>query len=162
MLLQGPKGLHFAPVEENQIPRFYQLLEERGINDDPYREIVAVYPTDGTMWQYHPFSVVNAPWVEERQRQAARMVEEYLRSVEVQNQFMEAGFRPGIYLSPEDTLTPSRGLNLKQPRVFFGPLKDSEPAEAREIWQQVIPYQLDLGLTRDAKPGARTTSYWSK
>ena len=69
------------------------------------------------------------------QREAARLVGEYLRSDDVQRQFMEAGFRAGIYVSLRDTLTPPRGLDLKQPQVFLGRVSAEVDQAIRQRWE---------------------------
>lgn len=112
---QGPNLVHFAPVEEYYIPRFYQSQQS---TDSTY-EAVAIYPSDGTVWHDNPFAVPDGSWVTVVQREAAHLVEEYLRSKEVQAEFMESGFRPGIYVDQRDLLTPSQGLDLKQPQVVL-------------------------------------------
>ena len=112
----GPRFIHFAPMEEYNIPRFYEGQDTVGSS----REVVAIYPEEGTVWHDNPFAIVNGQWVTKEQREAALVVEEYLRTEEVQNRFMEAGFRAGIYVRQSDVLTPSRGLDLREPREFLG------------------------------------------
>ncbi len=72
------------------------------------------------MWHDNPFAIPNVPWVSEVQREAAHLVEEYLRSRKVQDRFMESGFRPGIYVEPDELLIPPQGLDFKQPAVTLG------------------------------------------
>lgn len=132
MLLEGPRSVHFASVDEFQIPYFYQEQSTAGSE----HEVVAIYPADGTVWHDHPFAVPDAPWVTAEQRAAALLVEEYLRSAGVQDRFMEAGFRAGIYVEQRDILTPPLGLDLKQPQVFFGHA-DAETAQAiQQSWEK--------------------------
>ena len=129
---QGPGFVHFVPVEEYNIPRFYQ---GRG-NAEPGSEVVAIYPGDGTVWHDNPFAVPDGPWVTAEQREAARVVGEYLRSEDVQRQFMEAGFRAGIYVPLRDTLTPPRGLDLKQPQVYLGRVSAEAARAIQQSWEQ--------------------------
>ena len=84
------------------------------------------------MWHDNPFAIPNVPWVNEVQREAALLVEEYLRSEEVQARFMKSGFRPGIFVKQSDLLTPSKGLDFKQPAVIL----DRIPAEAARAIHQ--------------------------
>ena len=127
---QGPRAVHFAPVEEYNIPRLYHGRD----NDEAGYEAVAIYPKEGTVWHDNPFAIPDGPWVTAEQRSAARLVGEYLRSEEVQRQFMKSGFRPGIYVQQRDLLTPPRGLDLKQPQVFLGRVSAEAARAIQQRW----------------------------
>jgi Ca-activated chloride channel family protein len=131
---------HFQPVEEYQVAQYYLGRSEAtdGPDSEPDSEIVAIYPREGTMWHDNPYGIVNATWVSQEHREAALLVQQHLRSREEQDRFMEDGFRPGIYLEPREVLTPTRGLNLKQPQTFLGRLSP-EVARAIQIsWEAEI------------------------
>ena len=127
---QGPRSVHFAPVEEYNIPWMYQGRD----NDEAGYEAVAIYPKEGTVWHDNPFAIPDGPWVTAEQRAAARLVGEYLRGEEVQRQFMESGFRPGIYVQQRDLLTPPRGLDLKRPQVFLGRVSAEAARAIQQRW----------------------------
>jgi len=55
---------------------------------------VALYPKEGTFWHEHPMGIVNADWVSEEQKQAARVFVDYILTEPIQRRIMEAGFRP--------------------------------------------------------------------
>jgi Ca-activated chloride channel family protein len=59
----------------------------------PATPLVALYPRDGTLVADHPFAVLNAPWVSDRQRQAAEAFGRWLLDPARQARFMGAGFR---------------------------------------------------------------------
>ena len=128
---QGPSFIHFAPVEEYNIPWFYQGRD----NDEAGQEVVAIYPKEGTVWHDNPFAIPDVPWVTAQQGAAARLVGEYLRSEDVQRQFMESGFRPGIYVQQREILTPPQGLDLKQPRVFLGRVSAKVAQAIHRSWE---------------------------
>ena len=128
---QGPSFVHFAPVEEYSIPWFYQGRANAG----PGYEVVAIYPSEGTVWHDNPFAIPEGRWVTEVQREAALLVEEYLRGEEVQRQFMESGFRPGIYVQQRDVLTPPHGLDLKQPEVVLGRVSAEAARAIQQSWK---------------------------
>jgi Ca-activated chloride channel family protein len=92
-LHEGPSTVHFALVEERHIPKIYSDQP----SGDPNPELVAIYPSDGTIWNDNPFAIPDAPWVTTEQREAAPVVRDYLRGENVQRQFMEDGFRAGVY-----------------------------------------------------------------
>jgi Ca-activated chloride channel homolog len=56
--------------------------------------LMALYPSEGTLWHEHPFGIVNAEWVTEEQRQAARVFTDYVLLPEAQQLIMSYGFRP--------------------------------------------------------------------
>ena len=130
----------FQPVEEYHIAQYYLRLSEavEGPDSEPDSEIVAIYPREGTMWHDNPYGIVNATWVSTEQREAALLVQQHLRSREEQDRFMEDGFRPGIYLEPRELLTPTRGLNLKQPQTFLGRVSPEVARAIQSSWEAGI------------------------
>jgi len=105
---------------------------------------VAIYPKEGTLWHDNPFAIPNVPWVNYVQREAAHLVEEYLRSEEVQARLMKSGFRPGIFVKQSDLLTPPKGFDFKQPAVIL----DRIPAETARAIQQT--WKGDAGISNTA------------
>lgn len=166
---QGPGFAHFAPVEEYRIARFYQNLADAGqasgvltarpLDSEPEYEVVAIYPKEGTMWHDNPFAIPDVPWVNEVQREAAHLVEEYLRSGEVQAQLMESGFRPGIYEEQGDLLTPPQGLNFKQPEVILGQVPAGTARVIQQSWQSnvgIFDTTLDVTIPTNAGIAGRS------
>ena len=141
-ICNGPRLVQFVPVEEYTIPRLYQDWANAG--DAPGYEVVAIYPKEGTLWHDNPFAIPNVPWVNDVQREAAHLVEEYLRSEEVQARLMKSGFRPGIFVKQSDLLTPPKGLDFKQPAVIL----DRIPAETARAIQQT--WKGDAGISNTA------------
>ena len=131
---------HFQPVEEYQVAQYYLRLPEAadGPDSEPSSEIVAIYPREGTMWHDNPYGIVNVTWVSPEQREAALLLQQHLRSREEQDRFMEEGFRPGIYLEPREVLTPTRGLNLKQPQTFLGRVSPEVVRAIQGSWEEAI------------------------
>ncbi|MBI3272720.1 MAG: VWA domain-containing protein [Planctomycetes bacterium] len=62
--------------------------------------LVAIYPKEGTFWENHPAGLVNAAWVGEEQRAAARLYLEFLLAPAQQALTAEAGFRPADPAAP--------------------------------------------------------------
>jgi hypothetical protein len=146
-MFQGPRFVHFAPVEEYTLPWLYQgrvnaesapggSVGQRPITDLGY-EVVAIYPKEGTVWHDNPFAVPDAPWVTTEQRQAAQAVGDFLWSEEVQRQFMEWGFRPGTDLPFKDALTPRLGVDPDQPRRLLGRLPAESAQAIHRSWEDV-------------------------
>ncbi|MGQ4834120.1 MAG: extracellular solute-binding protein [Candidatus Asgardarchaeia archaeon] len=87
----GPSGLNAMVVYEN-------LVLEQNLAGEPLsrwgQRIIAIYPEEGTINNDHPFVILNAPWVTDLQKWAARKLIEYLLSDEAQKLAMKHGFRP--------------------------------------------------------------------
>ncbi len=146
-MFQGPRFVHFAPVEEYTLPWLYQgrvnaesapggAVGQRPISDLGY-EVVAIYPKEGTVWHDNPFAIPDAPWVSAEHRQAAQVVGEYLWSDEVQRQFVEWGFRPGTDLAFRDALTSRLGVDPDQPRLLVGHLSAQAAQAIHRSWDDV-------------------------
>jgi len=89
-IAQGPDYLDFVALEENDL-----IYINQGKTDiQPPERLVALYPKEGTFWHEHPFGIVNADWVTQEQKDAARVFTQYVLTPEVQRVVMEQGFRP--------------------------------------------------------------------
>ncbi len=89
-IAQGPEYLDFVALEENDL-----IFINRGFADyQPPERLVALYPSEGTFWHEHPFGIVNANWTTPEQREAARVLGEYVLTPDVQEMIMNYGFRP--------------------------------------------------------------------
>jgi Ca-activated chloride channel homolog len=146
-MFQGPRFVHFAPVEEYTLPWLYQgrvnaesapggTVGQRPISDLGY-EVVAIYPKEGTVWHDNPFAIPDAPWVMPEQRQAAQVVADYLWSDEVQRQFVDWGFRPGTGLAFRNDLTRRLGVDPDQPRLVLGHLSAEAAQAIHRSWDDV-------------------------
>lgn len=145
-IFQGPKFIHFAPLEE------YNLvwLKQGKVNAESVpgakpemkpldRKMVAIYPKEGTIWHNNPGGVLqNVPWTTPEQQTAAAAFIDYLLEPEQQAKAQEWGFRPanpsmsgGPYLNAE------YGIDPTQPKKLLG---EVDPAVAEEIlanWEDV-------------------------
>lgn len=89
-IAQGPEYLDFVALEENDL-----IYINQGKTDiQPPEKLVALYPKEGTFWHEHPFGIVNADWVTQEQKDAARVFTQYILTADVQRVIMEQGFRP--------------------------------------------------------------------
>lgn len=60
----------------------------------PKVPLVAIYPTEGTLFSDNPLYVLDAPWVTPEQKQAAALFEAYVQQPANQAKVLEFGFRP--------------------------------------------------------------------
>ncbi|HWZ89827.1 MAG TPA: substrate-binding domain-containing protein [Polyangiaceae bacterium] len=65
-----------------------------------------VYYPKLTLWSDHPIALLNAPWVTDAQRAAARQLSAFLRSKPVQERALRFGFRPAETSVPLKTADP--------------------------------------------------------
>jgi ABC-type Fe3+ transport system substrate-binding protein len=104
-----------------------------------------VYYPPVTMWSNHPAAVLQAPWVTEKQKEAARQWLAYLRSRPVQEKAVGFGFRPAdasVPLKTADGSNPftrlaEHGIQVEVPpaaEVPEGPVVRT----LLEMWSRVV------------------------
>jgi Ca-activated chloride channel family protein len=83
----------------------------------PNIQLVAVYPKEGTLYSDNPAYILDAPWVDDIQRQAAEAFREFVvDDTANQERVLEFGFRPGNPAVPlGDPITAANGLNPSKP-----------------------------------------------
>ncbi len=83
---------------------------------DPRVPLVAIYPSEGTLYSDNPFIILDTEWVTPEQKAAARVFEEYVQRPENQQKVMEFGFRPN---NPDvalaDPVSVANGVDPSQP-----------------------------------------------
>ncbi|MHA1115389.1 MAG: extracellular solute-binding protein [Candidatus Heimdallarchaeaceae archaeon] len=88
----GPAGINVMILYEN-------LIIETAKDGEAYAKwndsIIAVYPSEGTLWSDHPIVLLNASWVSPEEYFAATEFEKFLLSKEIQKKAIPFGFRPG-------------------------------------------------------------------
>ncbi len=84
----------------------------------PRVPLVAIYPSEGTLFSDSPFIVLNTEWVTPEQKVAARAFEEYVQRPENQTKVLEFGFRPNNPNVPlADPVSTANGVDPNQPRA---------------------------------------------
>jgi Ca-activated chloride channel homolog len=98
--LGNPDGV-LSPGEEPRAPR------------DP---LVAIYPEEGTLFSDNPFIVLETAWVDEDEKAAAALFEEYVQRPENQQKVLEFGFRPNNPSVPlAEPIVAANGVDPEQP-----------------------------------------------
>jgi Ca-activated chloride channel homolog len=92
------------------------------------QKLVAIYPPEGTFYSDNPYIVLDAPWVDAREREAARAFGDFLAEEIDPELAAQSGFRPADLdaepvppVSEEngaDPSKPERVLGLPDPRVL--------------------------------------------
>ncbi|CAN5552955.1 substrate-binding and VWA domain-containing protein [soil metagenome] len=87
---------------------------------EPRIPLVAIYPTEGTLYSDSPFYVLDAPWVTADQKAAAAKFQAYVQEPENQEKVLEYGFRPG---NPEvavgSPIIADNGVDPDQPSTLL-------------------------------------------
>jgi Ca-activated chloride channel homolog len=127
-------------VEEKSVID-YNLGNPDGITDPgevprpPRIPLVAIYPKEGTLFSDNPFFVLDAPWVDEREREGARAFERYVQEADNQKRVVQYGFRPG---NPEvavgSPIDQSKGVDPNQPQNILGVPEPAVLARVLELW----------------------------
>jgi len=115
-LKEGPGSLDAFVVSEQLLTGF-----NTGTFGAPPAKLVALYPTEGTLWADHPLALLETPEVTPNQRRTFQALREFLATPEVQKQVLQAGYRPAdlsIPLnSPGSPLTAANGVNQAEPQT---------------------------------------------
>ncbi|HWB71813.1 MAG TPA: extracellular solute-binding protein [Egibacteraceae bacterium] len=86
--------------------------------EPPRIPLVAVYPEEGTLFSDNPYIVLDAPWVDDRQREGARLFEQFVQRPENQQRVLEFGFRPGnTEVALAEPISAANGVDPAQPQT---------------------------------------------
>ncbi len=87
----------------------------------PKVPLVAVYPKEGTLFSDNPFYVLDAPWVDDAEREGARDFERFVQRPDNQRKVVAAGFRPGNpAVAPGPPVDTRNGVDPAQPETTLG------------------------------------------
>lgn len=112
MIERGPGYLSAAVMYENLVIESYARR--------PPLPLVAVYPVEGTFWADHPYSVLDADWVDADAREGAAALLAHLRSKAAQERALALGFRPADPALPIGApIDAAHGVDPKQPQTLL-------------------------------------------
>jgi Ca-activated chloride channel family protein len=82
--------------------------------------LVAIYPKEGTLFSDSPYFVLDAPWVNQKQKDAAKVFETFVKEPDKQQKVLSFGFRPGNTAVPVgDPITAANGVDPNQPQTLL-------------------------------------------
>ncbi len=103
----------------------------------PRTPLVAVYPTEGTLYSDNPFFILDAPWVTPEQRDAAERFQEYVQRPENQERVLEYGFRPGNpEVTVDDPIVAANGVDPEQPATLLQVPSGQVMVDLLDTWAQ--------------------------
>ncbi len=128
MRQRGQSALSAAVMEEQALIQFNL--------GKPTQRLVAVYPKEGTFWADHPYVVLDAGWVAAEQKQAAKLLLDYLLAPEQQRVVLAAGFRPGNLDVGLDgsPVSVGNGADPAQPKTLLAVPDAKILAAVRNAW----------------------------
>jgi Ca-activated chloride channel family protein len=112
-----------AAVEEVSIVQYNRgnpdgVLEPGEEPRPPRVPLVAIYPTEGTLYSDNPLVLLDAEWVDDEEREAGRLFREFALLPANQERVLDFGFRPG---NPDvavgDPIVAANGVDPSQPQT---------------------------------------------
>jgi Ca-activated chloride channel homolog len=141
------------------------ILDPGEVPRKPKVPLVAIYPSEGTLYSDSPLIVLDAPWVTAQQKQAAALFEAFVTRPENQSKVLQYGFRPGnpqvaigapIELANGvDPNQPQAVLDVPDPPVLVKVL--DKWAEQRKAARVMIVIDVSGSMSEEAAPGSSDT-----
>ena len=129
-------------VEEKSVID-YNLGNPDGVLDpgeeprQPKIPLVAVYPSEGTLYSDNPFFVLDAPWVDAGQKEGAAKFQEFVQRPENQAKVLQFGFRPGNpAVAVADPISAANGVNPAPPANLLRVPEPKVMVDLLDRWQQ--------------------------
>ncbi len=103
----------------------------------PRTPLVAIYPTEGTLYSDNPFFILDAQWVTPQHREAAERFQEYVQRPENQERVLEYGFRPGNpEVAVDDPVVAANGVDPGQPATLLEVPTGQVMVDLLDTWAQ--------------------------
>lgn len=104
----------------------------------PKEKLVAVYPSEGSLWSDNPAGVLNSPWVTADQKTAGAAFLKYLKTKNAQEVLPNYGFRPlDTSVDVSKSLNASVGIDPKQPKVTLPKPSADVVSAALDQWTEI-------------------------
>jgi eukaryotic-like serine/threonine-protein kinase len=123
LVLRGPSQYDCVFVYENLAIGYLDAARDR------WGPLVVDYP-EPNMWNEHPYYILDVPWSDSRQREAAGAFLRFLMREPIQRRALEHGFRPGnTSVSVRGADSPlvrhaGQGLRIELPRMCDPPTNE--------------------------------------
>ncbi len=100
-------------------------------------KLIAIYPKEGTFYSDNPFIVLNAPWVDDAEKQGAAEFQKFLASEIDPQTAAKAGFRPAdLKTKPTAPIDAAHGADPKQPQRVLGLPEPRTLDRIRRAWRE--------------------------
>jgi len=132
----GPQYLDAFVVSEQLV-----VALNTGVFPGPYGgagKLVALYPSEGTLWADHPLALLETPTLTANQRRTFQALREFLAEPETQTQILRAGYRPADLSIPLDSpgspLTAANGVDPTQPQTTLQLPSSEVVSVVQNVW----------------------------
>lgn len=86
----------------------------------PRTPLVAIYPSEGTLYSDNPMYLLDAEWVGDDQQRGAEAFQDYVQQPRNQQRVLEFGFRPGNpEVAIDEPVTADNGVDPDQPATLL-------------------------------------------
>lgn len=104
----------------------------------PKEKLVAVYPSDGSMWSDNPVTVLDSPWVDATKKEAGTAFAAFLQTKAAQEILPAYGFRPlNTDVELGKLFTADYGVDTTQPTVSLPQPEANVVSAAIDQWEQI-------------------------
>jgi Ca-activated chloride channel family protein len=103
----------------------------------PRVPLVAIYPKEGTLFSDNPFVVLDAPWVNAKQKAGAAAFSRFIQQPDNQKRVLESGFRPGNpAVGVGAPITKANGVDPDQPQKVLQVPDPPVLVKLLDLWAQ--------------------------
>jgi Ca-activated chloride channel family protein len=131
VLAQGNSFLDAFVVQEQLVVYFNQQAGRPG-------QLVAIYPSEGTLWEDHPLALIESSALTPLDRDTYRALREYLTSAVVQQRVLQAGYRPADLSipidGPDSPINVANGADPAQPQTTLQIPGPGVVQVVRDVW----------------------------
>lgn len=104
----------------------------------PKEKLVAIYPSEGSLWSDNPAVVLNAKWVTQEKREAGEAFLAFLQTKPAQTILPKYGFRPILDgVDASGSLNASLGVDLSQPTRTLPKPSPDVVSTAKDQWAEI-------------------------
>lgn len=104
----------------------------------PKEKLVAVYPSEGSMWSDNPAVLLNTSWVDDEEKTAGAAFLKFLQSDDAQNSLAEYGFRSvNDKIDGSKSLNASVGVDVTKPAVSLPKPSVDVAVAAKDQWVKI-------------------------
>lgn len=107
-------------------------------NQQPGVELVAIYPSEGALWQDHPLALLESNQLNDLNREAFRAFSTFITSPDAQKTILSKGYRPADLKiridSPDSPINAKNGVDPAQPQTALQVPSPAVLDVVRESW----------------------------
>lgn len=115
-----------------------QMVVDYNLRRQGQEALVALYPTEGTLWEDHPLALLETGDLTPLQRQTFAQFRDYLLSPEAQQVILGYGYRPADLATPLDSaaspLTAANGVDAGEPKTTLQVPNANVIKVVRDVW----------------------------